>query len=253
MELIRPHMGTRRRAKIVECLQAFELSVTKRLEYVGALSRIIPDDTLVTAWLDWDKTKSFRKFAESVGSTARVSLRRRLDRLTLNAASVEHSEHQSPSFKETAWLAGILEGEGSFRPGRTTLNVTLRMTDEDVVERFSGLTSTGYYREPPRQEHWKSVFVVNVYPYMGVRRAARIAELLLVQDARETLRTAREKATSARLPSEEFRQRWLNKTPGDSLSSVAAEFRVHPQSLKRQLQKLGIYHRTRAMSAALTS
>lgn len=103
---------------------------------------------------------------------------------------------------ETAWLAGLLEGEGHIgvfekrsTTGRMypTLRLQLNMTDEDVVRRAHTVAGVGGVRGPltPSQENRKPVWSWTVYrrddvvqvlglirPWMGQRRGDRIDEAL---------------------------------------------------------------------------
>ncbi len=92
---------------------------------------------------------------------------------------------------DLGWLAGILEGEGSFMagppasPNRTILSAIT--TDYDVAERvaaFLGTHTTSY--RTPEQPHYKQAYVVRITgararawmdklrPLMGARRQAAI-------------------------------------------------------------------------------
>lgn len=100
--------------------------------------------------------------------------------------------------EETAWLAGLLEGEGCFAVtsksrARPDVRVELKMTDRDVVLRAAALMGFGPSRlrmnVSPYPRH-KDTHVVSaraedavrvmlaVRPYMGARRGARIDECL---------------------------------------------------------------------------
>jgi hypothetical protein len=105
----------------------------------------------------------------------------------------------SVTFKETrrpttlAYLAGLLEGEGSFlRPPPSTPQqsaVALAMTDEDVVSRAAMLLETSRQAPPYRRAvHHKPVYTARfrglravevmqaLYPMMGARRQRQIDE-----------------------------------------------------------------------------
>ena len=104
---------------------------------------------------------------------------------------------------ETAWLAGLLEGEGCFttRRNKTTRwsngdpkrypRIIVAMTDKDVVARAAELM--GSYepkigrRLPPQQDMWwtelgKGADVLDlmeqILTFMGERRSKRIQELM---------------------------------------------------------------------------
>lgn len=110
---------------------------------------------------------------------------------------------------ETAWLAGLLEGEGYFgasKVGKTksrnrTLRVSLVMTDKDVVEKAHRLTGVstrlGFYA-PKDRPSWNPSWSVRwagkdaedlmraILPYMGERRAGRIRECLSIENLSHT-------------------------------------------------------------------
>lgn len=89
-----------------------------------------------------------------------------------------------------AYLAGLLEGEGSFlcpppsKPGCPA--VALSMTDEDVVARVALFLEARYFRLPARRDSYKDAFVCRVRgrravelmkalePLMGLRRQGQI-------------------------------------------------------------------------------
>lgn len=93
---------------------------------------------------------------------------------------------------DRAWLAGLLEGEGSFRKDqRGRRAVSLIMNDHDVVMRASRLMGGPvkcYARKPPRPTHpyytsyvggEKAVRLMRcILPYLGGRRTAKVQEIL---------------------------------------------------------------------------
>lgn len=102
---------------------------------------------------------------------------------------------------QLAWIAGILEGEGSFvekhvkKGGRNYYYAKIQcgMTDEDVVRRLHTLTGVGNVNGPsvPRKAghkpmwHWSVGAQADVIPLlralkplMGKRRSEKIAYLL---------------------------------------------------------------------------
>jgi hypothetical protein len=107
---------------------------------------------------------------------------------------------------ELAWLAGLLEDEGSFVvqevDGRPKLSIQCGMTDPDVVERVARVAAVGRVYGPyARIEREKPItcWVVRaradvvalaskLHPHMGTRRRAELDRLLAV-DAATPLRT----------------------------------------------------------------
>jgi len=111
----------------------------------------------------------------------------------------------SPTGIEIAWIAGLLEGEGSFGLGAVSqgkrggelvrqLRITCAMTDEDTIEklhRLCGGTRNKESRLDPRRSYAKPLYVWNltrrkevvallecIRPHMSERRGLRIDELL---------------------------------------------------------------------------
>lgn len=95
---------------------------------------------------------------------------------------------------ETAWVAGILEGEACWShhtKARQRMRIVVVMTDEDIIQRLAEVTGAGNVRPVTKQEdHWKqawswSVTAKNevasinrqVLPWLGERRKAKIVEL----------------------------------------------------------------------------
>lgn len=98
-----------------------------------------------------------------------------------------------------SWLAGLLEGEGSFmvywakaRDGsrRPYPRVQMVMNDRDVVERAATLMGGNKVHRHPRKDGYDDGWIIKVTgakalevmgrvrPYMGRRRGAKIDELL---------------------------------------------------------------------------
>jgi hypothetical protein len=96
---------------------------------------------------------------------------------------------------EVAWLAGLLEGEGSFMapsPSQPTQpRITVQMCDADVISRVGRCFGVNYHLTDKRHpEKWKQSFRVHVkgrkaielmrliYPFMSKRRKAQIDRAL---------------------------------------------------------------------------
>jgi hypothetical protein len=92
------------------------------------------------------------------------------------------------------WLAGLLEGEGSFLVGPPSAPrspvLALQMTDEDVVARVAEMFGRKLGRWQPRDERFQPIFLVRVTgskavawmtalrPLMGRRRQTQIDRAL---------------------------------------------------------------------------
>lgn len=88
------------------------------------------------------------------------------------------------------WLAGLLEGEGSFqKPPPSNPRqpaITVQMVDEDVIARVADLFGVKYQSYGARKVEWKPTFKAQVrglpawtlmkelYPLMGTRRRSQI-------------------------------------------------------------------------------
>ena len=103
---------------------------------------------------------------------------------------------------DLAWLAGILEGEGSFMIRKNGVGgkiylyptIAVSMTDQDVIDRVAAFFGTSVYEMPkyrragyanPKQQ-WKATLTGSraaammqaLLPWMGRRRSQKIAEIL---------------------------------------------------------------------------
>jgi len=91
---------------------------------------------------------------------------------------------------DRAWIAGLLEGEGSFVANRGAQSsypvIKVEMCEQEVIERAARLLDTRVWVVPPRTEGWRPTYVAQIAghraaqwmralrPYMGLRRAAAI-------------------------------------------------------------------------------
>jgi hypothetical protein len=99
---------------------------------------------------------------------------------------------------EIAWLAGLLEGEGSFMPGPPSNPrmpiICLVMNDADVMARVGRLLGRKVLLLRRRSEHWQQSYQLRVQgakavswmtllrPLMGSRRQAQIDRALACYD-----------------------------------------------------------------------
>lgn len=98
--------------------------------------------------------------------------------------------HAADAHQDLVWLAGLLEGEGTFDLHRGRYpRVRLAMTDRDVVERAASLMGASCrvtLRVAPYQALWNAnvhgekaaTLMRCLLPYMGSRRSGRIAQIL---------------------------------------------------------------------------
>lgn len=94
---------------------------------------------------------------------------------------------------QAAWVAGYLEGEGSFlaspQGGRYYLRIQAHSTDLDTLELLLGAAGgliSGPYNRPDRKPFWawnlnggrcREIFY-DIYPYMSKRRQQQIINAL---------------------------------------------------------------------------
>jgi hypothetical protein len=102
--------------------------------------------------------------------------------------------HHADDSGELHWLAGLLEGEGSFMAGPPSSPrmpiISVNMTDEDVVSRVGRIFGRKVFAYKPRDPRWQQSYQVRVTggravrwmtllrPLMGMRRQAQIDRAL---------------------------------------------------------------------------
>jgi hypothetical protein len=110
----------------------------------------------------------------------------------------KHGFPEQISSDELHWIAGLLEGEGTFFPGSPSAPrypvLALQMNDEDVVLRVATMFGRKPIRSRPRKSHWRPTFhvritgtkavawMVAIHPLMGERRRAQIARAVASHD-----------------------------------------------------------------------
>lgn len=95
--------------------------------------------------------------------------------------------------EEIAWVAGIIEGEGTFVAHGSGVRIGVAMTDIDIINRLAAVTGIGnvYHNLSVARPHHKpaSLWCVGrrahavhlfaaIYPWLGRRRRERIDALL---------------------------------------------------------------------------
>lgn len=96
--------------------------------------------------------------------------------------------------KDLYWLAGLLEGEGSFCKGPpscpNSVLISIQMTDEDIISRVANLFGVSYFFIKSKNEKWKDTYstrvrgksavnlMLQLKPLMGLRRQGQIENAL---------------------------------------------------------------------------
>lgn len=117
-----------------------------------------------------------------------------------------------------AWLAGLLEGEGSFymltshvggKPYRYP-KIVVNMTDQDVIEHVARILGGSVYtmpkakKFPDRKQQWRAqasgsnaaTWMRRLRPMMSARRQAKIEEILAEYGTIEPTEVRRQRACS---------------------------------------------------------
>ncbi len=145
------------------------------------------------------------------------------------------------------WLAGLLEGEGSFMKGPPSKPnapyISLQMTDEDVVARAAALFHISYRKVRNRKPGlWKESYLVQLrgaraadlmrelHPLMGIRRKVQIDRALASHTPKVVRgQTFDEKAL-------------IEARKVMSLRKMAKHFGVNHETLRRRLAALTVTH-----------
>ena len=104
--------------------------------------------------------------------------------------------------KDIAWLAGFLEGEGTFGRYRNCLTIRAESTDKDVIHRVAKLLDVPVYASTYTSDKnikWKPTWrfsihgnraagwMMTLYPLLGERRKDKIREIIVVLRKAETI------------------------------------------------------------------
>lgn len=96
------------------------------------------------------------------------------------------------NYIESAWVSGLLEGEGSFFTATNGYSpqIQCQMTDHDILLRLQSICGGNIYEITKRQPHWKDCWMWKVggdlaasimeqiLPNMGSRRSRKISGVL---------------------------------------------------------------------------
>ena len=103
---------------------------------------------------------------------------------------IPRAESESVEACQRAWIAGLLEGEGSFIANRTARwsypVIKVEMCEQEVIDRAARLLDTRVWLVPSGTNGWRPTYVAQIAghraaewmralkPYMGIRRTAAI-------------------------------------------------------------------------------
>lgn len=115
---------------------------------------------------------------------------------------------------ELHWLAGLLEGEGSFMAGPPSCPrlpvISVNMNDEDVMARLGRIFARKVHVVRPRNPRWQTSYQLRVQggdavrwmtllrPLMGLRRQSQIDRAMACYAPRPTALLTEHSARSAR-------------------------------------------------------
>jgi|SRR6266850_540595 len=122
---------------------------------------------------------------------------------------------------DLAWIAGILEGEGHFRLGTTSPNISLQMSDLDIIEKFRNLTKTNNVkitvipRDGQKTMYNTNIYgnlaiqwMMTIYSLMGIRRKTKIKDII------EKWKTENFLQERSKIHNEKYKDKYdLYKTP----------------------------------------
>lgn len=84
--------------------------------------------------------------------------------------------------RDLYWLAGLLEGEGSFLKGPpprpNSPAVSCQMTDEDIICRVAKIVGVKYHRVARRNKRWKPAFSVKLNGDRAIALMKRLRSLM---------------------------------------------------------------------------
>lgn len=111
---------------------------------------------------------------------------------------------------QSAWLAGLLDGEGCFDYTRNSPRLRVKMSDHDIVLRAAAMMpGSRVHAEPARLPHHKPCMVAQVHgdaavavmravlPYLGHRRTAKATDIILAHSNRQARRASRHLRSAA--------------------------------------------------------
>jgi len=150
------------------------------------------------------------------------------------------------------WLAGLLEGEGSFCKGPPSApnspRISISMTDRDVLEKVAQLFEVSICqvgkRKRQKHPHWKPAFAVLIHghkamwwmlklrPLLGSRRQGQIDRALASFDG--TLNGIA-RARKIKMQANDLQVLRCRRKNGESLRAIAKSIGVHHETVRQRL------------------
>ncbi len=147
---------------------------------------------------------------------------------------------------EIVWLAGLLEGEGSFMKGPPSSPnlpiISIKMTDEDIISKVANLFGNAYCAYAMREIHHKPCFGVKLVgskaillmqellPYMGIRRSQQIREAINSYKVKE-------KVPPLKLSMDQVQEIKNYRSQGYSTRRLAEMYGLHHTNIARCLKR----------------
>jgi hypothetical protein len=235
MEALRPHMGRRRRQQIDAALQAAGTHA-KRVPYSAEVAEMVAlrqagaDRHSLAERYGVGPKSVDRQLRDDPGARSLTEMFAQADQI---AAAEAELEEATIGDVDTAWLAGLVEGEGCFSGGALCVN----MTDRDVVERAAALMGARVRRQKARREHWSDTWTTTattlatreiahrLRPALGHRRRGQVDGM----EVRVASAAGRRAISPERLArNQEIARRVLSGEKGPAL---AAEYGVTHQNI----------------------
>lgn len=155
---------------------------------------------------------------------------------------------------DVAWLAGLLEGEGSFQiSAHNSIILSVEMTDEDIIQRVSILLNTSYALVKPRKAHFKTSYrlqikgsraaaiMSQILPFMGERRSKKIKECTEFFSKALEVRLNKMATKTLRIPDERLQDLWEQRDKSKSFRAFARSIDATHEGIRRRLIIMGLY------------
>lgn len=109
---------------------------------------------------------------------------------------------------DVAWLAGLFEGEGNIYCKNNCIQVTIAMTDLDVIDKVD-LLVTGRRYERSSGEKRQTLYIWRLYgepaynfinivlPYLGERRSLKALEVIEIHESEDRRRGQKQRTAQA--------------------------------------------------------